>query len=105
MCIRDSLNFAWPTAKIAVMGAESAAAVLTRRQTEGMSAHDADKVRRDFIDFYNTMMATPYLAAERGYIDAVIEPAQTRLQLRKALAQLRDKQTMRTPRKHLLMPI
>lgn len=99
------LNFAWPTAKIAVMGAESAAAVLTRKQTEGMSAHDADKVRRDFIDFYNTMMATPYLAAERGYIDAVIEPAETRLQLRKALAQLRDKQTMRTPRKHLLMPI
>lgn len=99
------INFAWPTAKIAVMGAESAAAVLTRRQTEGMSAADADKVRRDFINFYNVMMATPYLAAERGYIDAVIEPAETRLQLRKALAQLGDKQVTRTQRKHFLMPI
>ncbi len=99
------LNFAWPSAKIAVMGAESAAVILTRRQTEGLSAADADKVRRDFIDFYNVMMATPYLAAERGYIDAVIEPAQTRLELRKALAQLRDKRVSRIPRKTYLMPI
>ncbi|MFD0925254.1 acyl-CoA carboxylase subunit beta [Williamsia deligens] len=99
------INFAWPTAKIAVMGAESAAAILTRRQTENATPHEADKIRTDFINFYNTMMATPYLAAERGYVDAVIEPSQTRLQLRKALAQLRDKDTFRTPRKTLLMPI
>ncbi|MBE7161080.1 MAG: methylmalonyl-CoA carboxyltransferase, partial [Williamsia herbipolensis] len=99
------INFAWPTAKIAVMGAESAAAILTRRQTENATPHEADKIRTDFINFYNTMMATPYLAAERGYVDAVIEPSQTRLQLRKALAQLRDKDTFRTPRKSLLMPV
>lgn len=99
------LNFAWPTAKIAVMGAESAAALLTRRQTENLSPHDADRVRQDFIKFYNVMMANPYLAAEKGYIDAVIEPATTRLELRKALAQLRDKKVYRTPRKHYLMPI
>lgn len=99
------INFAWPTAKIAVMGAESAAAILTRRQTEGLSVNDADKVRQDFIAFYNAMMATPYLAAEKGYVDAVIEPAETRLQLRKALAQLRDKQVLRNERKHYLMPI
>ncbi|MFT3898694.1 MAG: acyl-CoA carboxylase subunit beta [Gordonia sp. (in: high G+C Gram-positive bacteria)] len=99
------MNFAWPSAKIAVMGAESAAVLLTRRQTEGLSAHDADKVRRDFIDFYNVMMANPYLAAEKGYIDAVIEPSETRLQIRKALAQLRDKQIARVPRRNYLMPI
>ncbi|MFC0316217.1 acyl-CoA carboxylase subunit beta [Gordonia phosphorivorans] len=99
------INFAWPSAKIAVMGAESAAVILTRHQTEGLSAADADKVRQDFITFYNAMMATPYLAAERGYIDAVIEPAETRLQLRKALAQLQDKKVLRVPRKHYLMPI
>ncbi len=99
------INFAWPTAKIAVMGAESAAAVLTRRQTEGLDVDAAEKVRRDFIDFYNAFMATPYLAAERGYIDAVIEPSQTRLEIRKALAVLRDKRVQRTPRKHYLMPI
>ena len=99
------INFAWPTAKIAVMGAESAAAILTRRQTENMSAADADRVRRDFIDFYNMTMATPYQAAERGYIDAVIEPATTRLEIRRALAQIRDKQHHIIERKHLLMPI
>ena len=87
------------------MGADPGAVLLTRRQTEGLSAHDADKVRRDFIDFYNVMMANPYLAAEKGYIDAVIEPSQTRLELRKALAQLRDKRVPRTPRKNYLMPI
>ena len=70
-----------------------------------MSAADADRVRRDFIDFYNMTMATPYQAAERGYIDAVIEPSQTRLELRKALAQLRDKEHRLIERKHLLMPI
>lgn len=103
--LHTDINFAWPTGKIAVMGAESAAAILTRRQTENMSAADADRVRRDFIDFYNMTMATPYQAAERGYIDAVIEPSQTRLELRKALAQLRDKEHRLIERKHLLMPI
>jgi acetyl-CoA carboxylase carboxyltransferase component len=99
------LNFAWPSAKIAVMGADSAAAVLTRKQTEGVGPAAADKIRRDFIDFYNENMATPYLAAERGYIDAVIEPSATRLELRKALAQLRDKRIEDVPRRHYLMPI
>jgi acetyl-CoA carboxylase carboxyltransferase component len=50
-------------------------------------------------------MATPFQAAERGYIDAVIEPAQTRLEIRKALAQIRDKRHHIIERKHLLMPI
>jgi acetyl-CoA carboxylase carboxyltransferase component len=99
------INFAWPTAKIAVMGAESAATILTRRQTENATPEEAAKIRKDFVDFYNTMMATPYLAAERGYIDAVIDPSSTRLQLRKALAQLKDKHILRSPRKHFLMPI
>ena len=99
------INFAWPTAKIAVMGAESAATILTKRQTENATPEEAAKIRKDFVDFYNTMMATPYLAAERGYIDAVIDPSSTRLQLRKALAQLKDKHILRSPRKHFLMPI
>ncbi|GAB2658563.1 acyl-CoA carboxylase subunit beta [Gordonia jinhuaensis] len=99
------INFAWPTAKIAVMGAESAAAILTRRQTANATPAEADRIRSEFISFYNTMMATPYLAAERGYIDAVIEPSATRLELRKALRQLRDKQRPIPPRKQLLMPI
>ena len=71
--------------KIAVMGAESAATILTRRQTENATPEEASKIRKDFVDFYNTMMATPYLAAERGYIDAVIPPSHTRLQVAQAL--------------------
>jgi acetyl-CoA carboxylase carboxyltransferase component len=57
------------------------------------------------IDYYNATIPTPWVAAERGYIDAVIEPSQTRLELRKALKLLRDKQVARMPRKHRLMPI
>ncbi|WP_280449968.1 carboxyl transferase domain-containing protein, partial [Nocardia brasiliensis] len=59
-------------------------------------------VRQQMIDFYNATMATPWVAAERGYIDAVIEPSTTRLEIRKALTLLRDKTVVRLPRKHHL---
>ena len=62
-------------------------------------------MRQQLIDFYNATIATPWIAAERGYIDAVIEPSTTRLELRKALNLLRDKVTVRTPRKHHLLPL
>ena len=57
------------------------------------------------IDFYNETVATPWMAAERGYIDAVIEPSATRLEIRKALTLLRDKKLQRNPRKHHLLPL
>ncbi|WP_280449460.1 carboxyl transferase domain-containing protein, partial [Nocardia brasiliensis] len=62
-------------------------------------------VRQQMIDFYNATMATPWVAAERGYIDAVIEPSTTRLELRRALQLLRDKTQARNPRKHHLLPL
>ncbi|MEV0947146.1 acyl-CoA carboxylase subunit beta [Rhodococcus sp. NPDC049939] len=98
------INLAWPTARIAVMGAEGAVDLIGRRQIEA-AGDNAPAVRRQLINFYNENIATPYIAAERGYIDAVIEPSTTRLEIRKALTLLRDKKVERNPRKHDLMPL
>ena len=99
------LNFAWPTARIAVIGAEGAAQLLVKRFPDP-TAPEVQKIRADFIEGYNLNMATPWIAAERGFIDAVIEPHETRLLLRKSLHLLRDKQNHgRVQRKHGLMPI
>jgi acetyl-CoA carboxylase carboxyltransferase component len=98
------LNFAWPTARIAVIGAEGAAQLLVKRFPDP-KAPEVQKIRADFIEGYNLNMAIPYIAAERGFIDAVIEPHQTRLLLRKSLKLLRDKQIPRVQRKHGLIPI
>jgi acetyl-CoA carboxylase carboxyltransferase component len=99
------LNYAWPTARIAVIGAEGAAQLLVKRFPDPTSP-EVQKIKADFIEGYNLNMATPWIAAERGFIDAVIEPHQTRLLLRKSLNLLRDKQKHeRAQRKHGLSPI
>ena len=82
------LNFAWPTARIAVIGAEGAAQLLVKRFPDP-TAPEVQKIRADFIEGYNLNLATPWIAAERGYIDAVIQPHETRLLLRKSLRLLR----------------
>ncbi|TFV55114.1 acyl-CoA carboxylase subunit beta [Mycobacterium sp. PS03-16] len=97
-------NFLWPTARIAVIGAEGAAQLIMKRFPDP-NAPEVQEIRRQFIEGYNRDMATPYVAAERGYVDAVIEPHQTRLQLRTAMRLLRDKQISRVQRKHGLIPI
>jgi acetyl-CoA carboxylase carboxyltransferase component len=98
------LNFAWPTARIAVIGADGAAQLLMKRFPDP-HAPEALEVKRQFIEGYNLNMAIPWIAAERGFIDAVIEPHETRLLLRKSLHLLRDKQINRVQRKHGLTPI
>jgi acetyl-CoA carboxylase carboxyltransferase component len=98
------MNFAWPTARIAVIGADGAAQLLVKRFPDP-TAPEVQKIKADFIEGYNLNLAIPYIAAERGYIDAVIEPHQTRLQLRSAMRLLRDKQIQRVQRKHGLIPI
>ena len=98
------LNFAWPTARIAVIGAEGAAQLLVKRFPDP-TAPEVQKIRADFIEGYNANLAVPWVAAERGFIDGVIEPHQTRLLLRKSLHLLRDKQIDRVQRKHGLTPI
>lgn len=86
------------------MGAEGAAAIIKRREIEE-AGENGPAIRQAFIDFYNQFMATPWLAAERGYIDGVIEPKETRLLIRKSIAQLRDKELQRVPRRTYLMPM
>jgi acetyl-CoA carboxylase carboxyltransferase component len=98
------LNFAWPTARIAVIGAEGAAQLLVKRFPDP-TAPEVQKIRADFIEGYNANLAVPWIAAERGFIDGVIEPHQTRLLLRRSLHLLRDKQISRVQRKHGLTPI
>jgi acetyl-CoA carboxylase carboxyltransferase component len=98
------LNFAWPTARIAVIGAEGAAQLLVKRFPDP-NAPEVQKIRADFIEGYNLNLATPWTAAERGYIDGVIEPHQTRLLLRQSMKLLRNKQIQRVQRKHGLIPI
>ncbi|MGV0837697.1 acyl-CoA carboxylase subunit beta [Mycolicibacterium thermoresistibile] len=97
-------NFLWPTARIAVIGAEGAAQLIMKRFPDP-NAPEVQEIRRQFIEGYNRDMATPYVAAERGYVDAVIEPHETRLKLRSAMRLLRDKQITRVQRKHGLIPI
>ncbi|MGI5217791.1 acyl-CoA carboxylase subunit beta [Nocardia sp. CA-290969] len=99
------INLAWPTARIAVMGAEAAVGLTQRRQLAAASDEERPVLRQQMIDFYNTTVATPWTAAERGYIDAVIEPSQTRLEIRAALRLLRGKTVRHGPRKHHLMPL
>jgi len=95
--IRADINYAYPTAEIAVMGPEGAVNILYRRELAAAGA-EADRLRREKIEEFRSRFASPYVAAERGYIDAVIEPRYTRPKLIAALRMLENK-TDTTPRK------
>lgn len=101
------LNLAWPTAQIAVMGAQGAVNILYRKQLQEATAagEDVDAVRARFIEDYEKTLANPYLAAERGYVDAVIPPHRTRAQIARGLRALRTKQESLPPRKHGNIPL
>jgi propionyl-CoA carboxylase beta chain len=101
--IRTDINFAWPTAEIAVMGAEGAVGVLYRREIS--EAQDQDAARRARVAELEEKFANPYVAAERGFIDEVIEPAQTRPKLIRALALLENKRDTNPPKKHGNIPL
>ena len=101
--IRTDINFAWPTAEIAVMGAEGAVDILYRREIA--EASDKASARRAKVSELEDKFANPYVAAERGFIDEVIEPAQTRAKLIRALALLENKRDTNPPRKHGNIPL
>jgi len=101
--IRTDINFAYPTAEIAVMGAEGAVGILYRREIS--AAGDSEHARRARIDEYQEKFASPYVAAERGYIDEVIEPRVTRPKLIRALKLLENKRDTNPPRKHGNIPL
>jgi len=97
------INLAWPTAQIAVMGAEGAVNVLYRRELA--AADDPDALRAQKRTEYEDTLANPYIAAERGYLDAVIRPAETRLAITSALRTLRTKRQTLPPKKHGNIPL
>lgn len=99
----SDINFAWPTAEIAVMGAQGAVNILYRKELT--NADDPTGKRAELIDDYNQSLANPYLAAERGTIDTVIEPNQSRAYITKAFRTLRTKRETLPARKHGNIPL
>ena len=101
--IRADYNVAWPTAELAVMGADGAVQIIHRRRIE--AAGNPDEERQRLVDEYTERFANPYQAAAMGYIDDVIEPSDTRRRLIKALGMLLDKEETRPSRKHGNIPL
>ncbi|GGO83142.1 acyl-CoA carboxylase subunit beta [Wenjunlia tyrosinilytica] len=100
------LNLAWPTAQIAVMGAQGAVNILHRRTlAEANTPEEAEELRLRLIAEYEDTLLNPYEAAERGYVDAVVMPSETRSNLVKALRTLRNKRESLPPKKHGNIPL
>jgi propionyl-CoA carboxylase beta chain len=101
--IRGDINFAYPTAEIAVMGAEGAVNIISRSEIDAASDPPAERRRR--IADYQEKFSNPYRAAELGYIDEVIDPAETRRKLIQALRVLKTKRDTNPPKKHANIPL
>ena len=101
--IRTDVNFAYPTAEIAVMGPEGAVNIIHRKDIQ--SSDSPDKERKKLVDEYRETFANPYGAAERGYVDEVIEPKATRRKLIAALSLLENKRDVNPPKKHGNIPL
>ncbi|MEU5235538.1 acyl-CoA carboxylase subunit beta [Streptomyces lydicus] len=100
------LNLAWPTAQIAVMGAQGAVNILHRRTLAAIDEPDAQEARRqELIREYEEALLNPYVAAERGYVDAVIMPSETRRHIVRGLRALRNKREALPPKKHGNIPL
>src|ERR1019366_4467894 len=101
------MNLAWPTAQIAVMGAQGAVNILYKKEIAEVVAAggDVDAARQQFITEYEDTLANPYMAAERGYVDSVIPPSYTRSSVVKALRALRNKRETLPPKKHGNIPL
>jgi propionyl-CoA carboxylase beta chain len=97
------MNVAWPTAQIAVMGAQGAVNILYRNELA--EADDPEARRAELVTAYEDHLANPYLAAERGYVDAVIQPHETRTEIVRALRLLRSKRETLPPKKHGNIPL
>jgi methylmalonyl-CoA carboxyltransferase large subunit len=106
MCGKDlgaDRVFGWPSAEVAVMGAEGAAEIVFRKEIQ--EAEDKAAKRKELIEHYRNTFSNPYVAAGRRLVDAVIEPALTRRHVARALEYLHTKRELRPPKKHGLMPL
>ncbi|MFV0532745.1 MAG: acyl-CoA carboxylase subunit beta [Cumulibacter sp.] len=101
------INLSWPTGQIAVMGAQGAVNILHRNTLKAVEAEggDVEAKRQELIDEYEQTLANPYIAAERGYIDTVINPQNTRLNVTRALRALKNKRQTLPPKKHGNIPL
>ena len=103
--IRTDANFAWPGAEIAVMGAEGAVNIVYKSEIDRAPEADRPRLREQKIAEFRARFANPYIAAERGYIDAVIEPHETRDRLIAALRSLENKRATNPRKKHGNIPL
>ncbi len=101
--LRTDVNLAYPTAEIAVMGPEGAVNIVYRRDLQ--KAEDPEAMRREKAEEFRERFANPYIAAERGWVDAVIEPRDTRPKLIAALRMLETKRDTMPPKKHGNIPL
>jgi propionyl-CoA carboxylase beta chain len=103
--IRTDANFAWPTAEIAVMGPEGAVDIVYKRELSSAPPQDRERLRKDKIAEFRQRLANPFVAAERGYLDAVIEPAETRERIITSLRALENKRDTNPKKKHGNIPL
>jgi propionyl-CoA carboxylase beta chain len=103
--IRTDANFAWPTAEIAVMGPEGAVNIVYKRELDKVPEGDRERLRQQKIAEFRERFANPFVAAERGYIDAIIEPAETRSKIITALRSLENKKDTNPRKKHGNIPL
>jgi len=103
--IRTDANFAWPTAEIAVMGPEGAVNIVYKRELEKAPESQRESLRHEKIEEFRERFANPAIAAERGYIDAIIEPADTRARIVTALRALENKRDTNPKKKHGNIPL
>jgi acetyl-CoA carboxylase carboxyltransferase component len=101
--LRGDINFAWPSAEIAVMGPDGAVSIVFRKEIE--KAVDPSSRKADLINEYREKFANPYVAAEHGYLDDIIEPSETRPRLINALEMLQNKRDFNPAKKHGNMPL
>jgi propionyl-CoA carboxylase beta chain len=101
--LRADVNLAWPNAEIAVTGPDAAANIIFRREVE--AAQDPDARRKEIIEEYRRNFANPYIAASRGFVDDVIDPADTRIKIIRALEMLQNKTDTNPPKKHGNIPL
>jgi acetyl-CoA carboxylase carboxyltransferase component len=101
--VRGDINYAWPTAEIAVMGPDGAVNIIFR--DEIAAAANPEQRRAELEAYYRQKFANPYVAAARGYIDEVIEPRYTRQKLISALEMLKNKRDTNPPKKHGNIPL
>ena len=103
--LQSDYNIAWPTAELAVMGAEGAVNIIHRREIAAAPEEEKENTRLQLVEEYKSKFGDPYVAARNGWLDDVIEPEESRLRLIRALRILSSKREWSPPKKHGNIPL